>query len=224
MSVKKLITASSGCALSFCLLSLHGCSFLNIGENEYQCPGGAEGMPCTSARSVYDATGAAMEHFVRSGEKTGSVNADGNAGAGISDNGGAGESFSSGVRNEVLQSGSRTEGDLSGSSVGASAASGRNLISAGDGAGMMPENEQPDPFTLEKRKIIGEAYIVPSLPDRPVPVRTPAGVMRIWVAGWEDDLGDLNAPYHIFVEVEPRRWVVGEPEHHEQRFFAPLEK
>lgn len=181
-------------------------------------------MPCTSARSVYDATGVAMEQFAGSGEKNGGANSDGNAGAGIPDNGGAGESSSSGVRNDALQSGRLTDGNLSGSSVGGSAVPGRNLISAGEGAGMVPENEQPDPFTLEKRKIIGEAYIVPSLPDRPVPVRTPAGVMRIWVAGWEDDLGDLNAPSHIFVEVEPRRWVVGEPERHEQRFFAPLEK
>ncbi|MDF5410206.1 TraV family lipoprotein, partial [Vibrio parahaemolyticus] len=29
-------------------------------------------------------------------------------------------------------------------------------------------------------------YVAPRLPDRPIPIRTPAQVMRIWVAPWED--------------------------------------
>lgn len=181
-------------------------------------------MPCTSARSVYEATGGSMEHFGGSGKKRSGENSEDGSGTGRSEDGSAGKKSSAGVTNEELKSGSENGVYFTGSYGNGSGASGEKLISAGDGAGGMPDDEQPDPFTLEKRKIIGEAYIVPSLPNRPVPVRTPAGVMRIWIAGWEDDLGDLNAPSHIFVEVEPRRWVVGEPEHHEQRFFAPLEK
>lgn len=44
-----------------------------------------------------------------------------------------------------------------------------------------------------------------------VPIRTPARVMRIWIAPWEDDAGDLNVPGKVFTEIEPRRWAVGEP-------------
>lgn len=54
-------------------------------------------------------------------------------------------------------------------------------------------------------------YVSPRLPDRPIPIRTPAQVMRIWVAPWEDTNGDLITTGYIYTEIEPRRWVVGEP-------------
>lgn len=53
-------------------------------------------------------------------------------------------------------------------------------------------------------------YVAPRLPDRPIPVRTPAQVMRIWVAPWEDTNGDLITNGYIYTEIEPRRWVIGQ--------------
>lgn len=53
-------------------------------------------------------------------------------------------------------------------------------------------------------------YVAPYLPDKPVPIRTPAEVMRIWIAPWEDQNGDLIATGYVFTEIEARRWVVGE--------------
>lgn len=47
------------------------------------------------------------------------------------------------------------------------------------------------------------------LPVDPGALRTPAGVLRIWVAPWEDTAGNLHAPGYVFTEVEPRRWRVG---------------
>lgn len=46
--------------------------------------------------------------------------------------------------------------------------------------------------------------------DGPIPIRTPAITMRIWVAPWQDDQGDLHVPGLIYTEVEPRKWAVGE--------------
>lgn len=46
--------------------------------------------------------------------------------------------------------------------------------------------------------------------DRPVPIRSQARVMRIWIAPWEDTVGDLNASGYVYTELEPRRWNVGE--------------
>ncbi len=197
MCADNLIKPGAGSVFLIGIFLLGGCSFLNIGENEYQCPGGQDGMPCTSVRKVYEATGGSLEHF----SETAGAGRDEKAG----ERAGAGSEKASGS----LQKNSDT------GSLGASAL---NRASAAEA------DEIPDPFTLENRKIVGEAYIIPNLPDKPVPVRTPAGVMRIWIAGWEDDLGDLNSPSHVFVEIEPRRWVVGEPERHEERYFAPLEK
>lgn len=73
-----------------------------------------------------------------------------------------------------------------------------------------------------------DTFVTPNLPDRPVPIRTPARVMRIWVASWEDtDTGALIAPGYIYTEIEPRRWVIGKPESaasQQNRIFKPLEQ
>lgn len=70
-----------------------------------------------------------------------------------------------------------------------------------------------------------DTYVTPQLPDKPIPVRTPSRVMRIWVASWEDS-DVLIAPGYIYTEIEPRRWVIGKPEsatQSESRLYKPLE-
>ncbi|WP_425953170.1 type IV conjugative transfer system lipoprotein TraV [Ralstonia pseudosolanacearum] len=44
------------------------------------------------------------------------------------------------------------------------------------------------------------------------PVRTPAQVMRIWIAPWIDSKDDLHYPSYLFTEVQPRRWSFGKTE------------
>ena len=46
--------------------------------------------------------------------------------------------------------------------------------------------------------------------DKPLPIRSQAKVMRVWVAPYEDDSGDLNAPGLVYTEIEARKWNVGE--------------
>lgn len=67
-------------------------------------------------------------------------------------------------------------------------------------------------------------YVAPRLPDRPVPIRTPAHVMRIWVAPWEDTNGDLITNGYVYTEIEPRRWVVGKPESVGAPVLRPLQR
>jgi len=49
---------------------------------------------------------------------------------------------------------------------------------------------------------------VPKIDD-PTPIRTPAQVMRIWIAPWEDSDGDLMVSNYVYTELEPRRWLIG---------------
>jgi len=49
---------------------------------------------------------------------------------------------------------------------------------------------------------------VPKIED-PTPIRTPAQVMRIWIAPWEDSDGDLMVSGYVYTELEPRRWMIG---------------
>ena len=71
-----------------------------------------------------------------------------------------------------------------------------------------------------------DTFVTPNLPDRPIPIRTPAQVMRIWVASWEDtNTGALIVPGYVYTEIEPRRWVIGRPDSaatQQGRLFQPL--
>ena len=68
-----------------------------------------------------------------------------------------------------------------------------------------------------------DTYVAPRLPDRPIPIRTPAHVMRIWIAPWEDTNGDLNTTGYMYTEVEERRWVIGESNADTQSTLKPLQ-
>jgi len=79
------------------------------------------------------------------------------------------------------------------------------------------ENEQsddkkPQPISFGQQK--NSQVAVPSI-DQPIPIRTQAKVMRIWMAPWEDDDGDLHADGFMYTEIESRRWNLGD------RFKSP---
>jgi conjugal transfer pilus assembly protein TraV len=59
--------------------------------------------------------------------------------------------------------------------------------------------------------------------DDPTPLRTPAQVMRIWIAPWEDADGDLNVSGYVYTELEPRRWMIGKPTPALAPTIAPLQ-
>lgn len=62
------------------------------------------------------------------------------------------------------------------------------------------------------------------LPARnPLPIRTQATVMRIWVAPWESADGDLNVPGYVYTEIEPRRWELGVSAPESQPTLRPLQ-
>lgn len=54
-----------------------------------------------------------------------------------------------------------------------------------------------------------EALLLPRSTD-PLPLRLPAQIMRIWLAPWEDDHGDLHATGYVFTEIAPRTWTLAE--------------
>ncbi len=87
----------------------------------------------------------------------------------------------------------------------------------GSGDEVQASVRQPAP-----NDVVGN-YVAPRLPDQPIPIRTPAQVMRIWVAPWEDANGDLNTTGYIYSEIEPRRWVVGEPVSQSAPVLRPLQ-
>jgi len=57
----------------------------------------------------------------------------------------------------------------------------------------------------------------------PKPVLEPAVVLRIWIAPYVGEKGDLKYPSYTFTEITPRRWSFGESAAKETRVIAPLQ-
>lgn len=55
-----------------------------------------------------------------------------------------------------------------------------------------------------------------------LPLRTPAKVLRVWIAPWEDDAGRLHVPGYTYAEIEPRRWSIGGSEPSSTARLQPL--
>lgn len=59
--------------------------------------------------------------------------------------------------------------------------------------------------------------------DGPTPIRTQAKVMRVWIASYEDQKGDLHVPGLVYTEVQKRRWNIGnEASSGQSRTVQPL--
>lgn len=65
--------------------------------------------------------------------------------------------------------------------------------------------------SIQQLRSISEQRPTPS-PSQPslIPLRTQARVMRVWVAPYEDARGDLHAGSRVYMEIEPKRWAVGD--------------
>jgi conjugal transfer pilus assembly protein TraV len=146
--LKTKLTVDKACSTLTLIVAagvLQGCSFLGIGQGDYSCPGGLDGVRCMSARQVYQAT--ESSDYVKT-------------------------------------------------------------ISEDD----KKEAGKSTPMSSVKRS--SSQVAVPRI-GQPIPIRTQAKVMRIWMAPWEDDDGDLHADGYLYTEIENRRWNLGE------RFKAP---
>lgn len=96
--------------------------------------------------------------------------------------------------------------------------------SSGDAEGEVKAEPAGASATASSKDPIIDSYVAPRLPDKPIPIRTPAQVMRIWIAPYEDTAGDLNTPGYVFTEVEARRWVVSNSIQPTDRVLTPLKR
>lgn len=57
--------------------------------------------------------------------------------------------------------------------------------------------------------VSGHAQLTIPGMNGPKPVRTPARVMRIYIAPWVSESGALTMPSYMYTEIEPRKWTIG---------------
>lgn len=91
----------------------------------------------------------------------------------------------------------------------------------GEGDGGSKQTAEPAP--VAPSVVGGERYVVPRAARNPVPIRSQATVMRVWVAPWENTSGDLIVPGFMYTEIEPRRWEIGVPAPRPTPSIRPLE-
>lgn len=103
---------------------------------------------------------------------------------------------------------------------GVSCRSIREVYAATDGPGMPAKTPGAEaPATAEAALDAAAAGLVPPASQRPqpmpseaavIPWRTQPQVMRVWIAPYVDGRGDLHAGSRVFMEIEPKRWAVGD--------------
>ncbi|MBR1565676.1 MAG: type IV conjugative transfer system lipoprotein TraV [Oscillospiraceae bacterium] len=200
--MKAIIRLTAIASAAAGVLALSGCSALNVGEEHFSCDGMPGSVYCHSARDVYEKTN---DGVVPSpvGRAEGAYNKD----------------CKDCIRAEDVNPALRVEEDEQ--SQWAVTPDGKRLRVV----------EGRVQTTSEGRRIVVSGgindevinnYVSPALPDNPVPIRTPAQVMRIWVGPYVDTMGDLIAPGFVYTEVEPRRWIYPGDEGQGNRAFNPL--
>ena len=204
--MKKRLVAASLLA-AFGATTLSGCSALAVGEEEFACTGMPGRGYCHSARDVYEKTN---DGVVPSpvGKATGSYN----------------EDCEDCVRAEDVNPELAVEEDENTRlAAGVSKAKNSETIEVIDLKTGEHKTVQRKSLEVHDDEIINN-YVAPRLPSEPVPVRTPAQIMRIWVAPFVDTNGDLVAPGFVYTEIEPRRWIYpGDETWGNHRMFAPLQ-
>lgn len=69
----------------------------------------------------------------------------------------------------------------------------------------------------------GSSVVASPRIEKPLPVRSNAKVMRIYISSWVDKDGDLHSPGYVFTEIEPRRWSIGEEHQVHEVALHPLQ-
>ena len=169
-------------AVAAAVAGLSGCA---VGNRDFSCPGRPQGVRCASAVDVYNLTGDTDAIAATAADAIGS--------------------------------------DPSRATEARAAQSGRVQAATRDAPGQPPvAGHAPmtvpgaPPATVAEEQVLRVSTSgapVGRLPlvDRPTPVRTPAQVMRVWLAPWEDTRGVLHIGGYHFIEVVGRRWTIGGP-------------
>lgn len=179
------------------LSGLTGCAVLNPsgGAGDFSCPGMPQGVICKTPKAVYDSTNDATplsDHDVP-------INfyPDGT----VSDQGTAPPKSKGGA---VAPTTDYTPPIGYAPSAAPVSVGGRAVQPP---AQLDEGSRDPEQFLRDMERASQKSAQAKATPY--IPVRTPATVMRIWIAPWIDKNDDLHLPSHLYTEVEPRKWSIG---------------
>lgn len=185
-SLRLLVLAAIG--------GLAGCSAFNPtgGSSDFSCPGMPQGIVCKSTMAVYESTHEASPQSEHDIPVT--FNPDG--------------SVTNRQSSDAYQSVARYAPqtipvpDALSPSVAAPVA---------DSSSRPRGARDPETFLrdMERASDTARDRVARSGAQTYLPIRTPATVMRIWIAPWIDKNDDLHVPSYLYTEVEARKWTIG---------------
>lgn len=173
----------AGACLALSVVAIGGSGCAAVGSGQFSCPGRPEGVRCASAREVYELT-----------QQADSVEATADRALGNNPSRAAAARQAQGERAAAAAQAAQPQ------AAPATPTSPRAEPSPAEGGAMQVSTGSGMPG----------AALFPQV-DRPTPVRTPAQVMRVWLAPWEDTRGVLHIGGYHYVEVVARRWTLGGP-------------
>ncbi|MGI2115591.1 TraV family lipoprotein (plasmid) [Shewanella sp. HL-SH4] len=246
--MKKLAVAIS---ITLSTLSISGCSMLQVGEAEFSCPNQGRGAACSSARQIHELTNNRdnLEGLnITNGQVTGHVDSNGEVHE--IDEASNPTSHSKVETRSILDTAPRPSEDYS-LVEDESSESATNTIVKHEVDNGRAINGVYQPIDTKRYDALPEAQSVPepqnrtfgavqgmnnehgklmvhkqapmALAPEPLAVLQQPKTMRILVASWTDESGDLNMPGFVYVEVEPKKWLVGEQANKRPGRIVPLQ-
>lgn len=97
------------------------------------------------------------------------------------------------------------------------------MTAAGKGSQATDEEKAKPKPPVDLRAGNSDPLAASPINNDPIPIRSRAKIMRIWVAPWESTDGDLNVTGLVFTELEGRRWNIGSQEEPAAPSLKPLQ-
>lgn len=189
--------------------TLSGCSSLAIGESEFQCQAEEGGVACISAREVYQKTHT-KDHLtdkdLAPGVTIKKENDDSFLGY-----------FNSNDENDKKAVPSVPAVNYNG--ISGSVYDSENEVIKGyiDGKDTIELYRHSESKIEElKQKHDDGTFIEPNL------LRQPAQVMRVWIGPREDMMENFHKPQEVYVEIESKKWLLGNKVKFERPVIRPL--
>lgn len=241
----KAVVLSLSAVISSSLLS--GCSMLTIGEEEFSCPGREKGVLCAGPRDVYEMTNTQDEILMGGVNEDGVyVHPDDNSDKSSSHNDAwliknfdrlEAEAmddpdddtiglYRKAVRAKMKNMSNPNRDSMTEQTVYEPRSHNRQHPNNYDQAEVI-SNFTVNDGIVTKQGELGELSLFNTAPHdiapEPLALLKPAEVMRVLIVAYKDNNNDLHMPGYVYVDLQPRSWIIGEQANSTPQRIIPLD-
>lgn len=234
------------------LSTLSGCSIVAIGEEEFSCPGREKGVLCKGPREVYEMTNTQDEIIMGGIGDNGEfldlsdeeINANKRSDKWLIANFDRLENeaiddpdddtmalYKAAVKAKMKSMNLPNGRSINPQTLYEPRSNNRQHPDSYDHASVVAKKGQLPYGTtsdiVSKQGEHGELSLFSTMPHdiapEPLALLKPAEVMRILVAAYKDDSNDLHMPGYVYIDLQPRSWIIGEQANTTPQRIIPLD-